>query len=421
MTEAFLHYLWKYKLLNLNELITVDGIPVSVISPGLHNFNSGPDFSNAKIKIGDTTWAGNVEIHLRTSDWLKHGHQYDKAYDNIILHVVHHHDKEINSNAPVLELKQKFDPSLWIRFEKMITAYQFVPCEKHINEIDKIVLDSWLERLIVERLENKSEAILNSLELNKNNWEETFYHLIARNFGFKINSVPFELLAKSLPLHILAKHKNSLFQIEALLFGQAGLLADIFEDDYPNKLKKEYQYLRKKFNLNPVEEYLWKFMRLRPVNFPTIRIAQFAQLILKSTNLFSKIREAGNSKEILNYFNLQASDYWNDHFVFDKHSRCKVKTFGASSMYNVVINTVVPMLFVYGKYHNYEKMVQKSMELLEAVPAEDNTIIRGWSGFGLEPKTAYESQALIQLKNEYCVQKKCLNCAIGAKIISGVS
>jgi hypothetical protein len=419
MTEAFLHYVWKYRLLNFNELKTVDGFPVTILSTGIHNFNSGPDFSNAKIKIDDTTWAGNVEIHLKTSDWLKHGHQNDKAYDNIILHVVHHHDKEINSKIPVLELKQKFDPGLWIKFEKMVSAYQFVPCEKHIKDIDDFILESWLERLIVERLEQKSEAILNSLELNKNNWEETFYHLIARNFGFKINSVPFELLAKSLPLHILAKHKNSLFQIEALLFGQAGLLADIFEDEYPNKLKREYQYLRKKFNLNPVEEYLWKFMRLRPVNFPTIRIAQFAQLIFKLTNLFSKIREAKTTEDILNCFDLQASEYWNDHFMFDKQSTGKPKTFGASSMYNVIINTVVPMLFVYGRYHSDEQMVQKAMQLLEAVPAEDNSIIRGWTGIGIESKTAYQTQALIQLKNQYCVQKKCLNCAIGAKIIGG--
>lgn len=418
MTEAFLHHVWKYRLLNFNELKTIDDLSVTVISPGIHNFNSGPDFSNARIKIGETTWAGNVEIHLKTSDWLKHRHQNDKAYDNVILHVVHQHDKEINSSVPVLELKQKIDPALWIKFEKMVSAYQFIPCEKHIKEIDKFIIDNWLERLIIERLEEKSDAILKSLELNKNNWEETFYHLIARNFGFKINSVPFELLAKSLPLHILAKHKNSLMQIEALLFGQAGLLADIFEDEYPNKLKKEYQYLRKKFNLKPVEEYLWKFMRLRPVNFPTIRIAQFAQLIFKSTNLFSKIREAENSKVILNYFDLQASDYWNDHFMFDKHSKGKPKTFGASSMYNVIINTVVPMLFVYGRYHNDAKMSQKALQLLEAVPAEDNSIINGWYEIGIESKSAYQTQALIQLKNIYCVQKKCLNCAIGAKIIS---
>ena len=417
MTEAFLHHIWKYKLLDFNELKTVDGNPVTIISNGTHNFNSGPDFSNAKIKVGDTTWAGNVEIHLKTSDWLKHGHQNDKAYDNVILHVVHHHDKELNSGIPVLELKEKVDPALWIKFERMVSAYQFVPCEKHIKEIDKIIFDSWLERLIIERLEQKSEIISNSLKLNRNNWEETFYHLIARNFGFKINSVPFELLAKSLPLHILAKHKNSLFQIEALLFGQAGLLADIFEDEYPNELKKEYKYLRKKFNLEPVQDYLWKFMRLRPVNFPTIRIAQFAQLIFKSINLFSKIREAENPKEILNYFDLRAPDYWNDHFMFDKISKGKSKTFGASSMYNVIINTVVPMLFVYGRYYNDEKMVQKALQLLEAMPVEDNSIIRGWCGIGIKTSTAYETQALIQLKNEYCVQKKCLNCAIGAKII----
>lgn len=418
MTEAFLHHVWKYRLFNNNELITTEGNTVKVISPGLHNFNSGPDFSNAKIKIADTTWAGNVEIHLKTSDWLKHGHQHDKAYENVILHVVHDHDKEINSEIPVLELKQIIDPALWIRFEKMVSAFQFVPCEKHIKEIDKIIIDGWLERLIIERLEEKSETILNSLKLNKNNWEETFYHLIARNFGFKINSVPFELLAKSLPLHILAKHKNSLFQIEALLFGQAGLISDVFTDDYPNKLHREYMYLRKKFKLEPVEEYLWKFMRLRPVNFPTIRIAQFAQLIFKSTNLFSKIREAESSKEILTYFDLEASEYWNDHFVFDKHSKGKTKTFGASSMYNVIINTVVPMLFVYGRYIGDEKMTNKALQLLEIVPAEVNHITRGWSAIGMENKSAYQSQALIQLKNEYCVQKKCLNCAIGAKIIS---
>jgi hypothetical protein len=422
MTEEFLHYLWKYKRYNSNNLATRSGEAVQVVKPGDHNTDAGPDFFNSKLKIGKTLWAGNVEIHLRSSDWKRHNHQSDKAYDNVILHVVYQDDEKLyrknGEELPTLQLKDKFDEQTFKKYLQFKASKSWVPCAAQLKSVERFTINTWLDRMLVDRLERKSGAVLLSLEMNKNNWEETFYQQAARSFGFKVNSEPFELLAKSLPNSILAKHKHSLFQVEALLFGQAGLLDKQFADTYPQYLQNEYEFLRKKYKLKPLDPHLWKFMRLRPSNFPTIRIAQFATLIHKSVHLLSKVIETNKSEELKKLFTVEASEYWDTHYTFDKKSAKQTKLIGVDGVNNIIINTLVPLLFVYGKSKAEEKYVDRALNLLEVIKPESNSIIDKWKQYGVKAGSAYQTQALIQLKNEYCSNKRCLECAVGAKLLA---
>ena len=420
MSEEFIYYLWRYKLLD-SHLQTTLGENCQVIDPGIQNSNSGPDFFNARIKIGETLWAGNVEIHIHASDWNLHKHQYDKAYDNIILHVVFIEDKKISrkngASIPTLEVADKFDSKLLNRYQNLIQSKQRIPCEFQIREVDRFIQNNWLDRLLVERLETKSNDIAEKLEYNNNDWAETFYQQLANNFGFKVNAVPFELLARSLPLKILAKHKDNIQQIEALLFGQAGMLAKKTGDKYYKNLQKEYDFLAGKYNLLPIDAYLWQFMRLRPVNFPTIRISQFAALIKNSSHLFSKILESESYSDMLNLFQIEASEYWTTHFTFAKVSEGKSKKLGKAGIQLILINTVAPFLFIYGKRKNKQSYIDKALKLLDQVPGEKNTITQMWTELEMNTKTAFNTQALIHLKNNYCNNKRCLACGIGHEIL----
>ncbi len=430
MTEEFLWHIWKFRLFNNNNLQTTSGEEIKILKVGEHNSDSGPDFFNARIKIGNTTWAGNVEIHTNASDWHKHKHTTDKAYDNIILHVVHEADVKIHrrngEEIPTLELKNRIPQNVYGKYFQFKSSKDWIPCEKQISSVDKFTLNNWLDRLLVERLERKSKAITDSLKQNKNNWEETFYQMLARNFGQKINSEPFELLAKTLPVSVLAKHKNNLLQIESLLFGTAGMLEKDFKDDYPNELKKEFKFLKSKFKLKPIDSSLWKFMRLHPPNFPTIRISQFANLIYKSSHLFSKITEANSVKDTIKLLGTETSEYWQTHYRFDtsspalllKDKGAKKKRLGSDSINTIIINTIVPFLFVYGKEKGEEKFCDRALAFLEKLEAENNSIILKWESIGVLSKTSYETQALLQLKNEYCSKKRCLECSIGARLLT---
>lgn len=417
MTEEFLHYVWKFKLFNQQQLITTTGSEVEIIKSGSYNTDSGPDFFNAQLKIDSTLWAGNVEIHIASSDWKKHSHQSDKAYDNIILHVVYEADDTIKrvsgEEIPTIELKDRIDEKIYSNYQNFKSSKNWIPCQATINSTPQLIINSTIDKLILERLERKSTAIINSLQLNNNNWEQTFYQHLARNFGFKTNSEPFELLAKSIPLLALGKHKNSLLQIEALLFGQAGLLDQHFEDKYPQGLQNEYLFLKHKLKLQAIDSHLWKFLRLRPVNFPTIRIAQFANLIINSSHLFSKIIETENITALHKLMNAGVSDYWKTHYIFDKSSRNSTKQLGEDSINNIIINTIVPFLFVYGKQKNDDNYVERALQFLEHTKGENNTIITKWDSLKMPVKNAYSTQALLQLKNEYCDSKKCLHCSIG--------
>jgi hypothetical protein len=294
----------------------------------------------------------------------------------------------------------------------------WIPCENQLKRIDPLTISQWLHRMMIERLEEKIQPILLSLEENQNNWEETFYQSIAAAFGAKVNAEPFRMLARALPVKILAKHKNNLLQLEALLFGTAGFLDEKFSNDYPNQLKKEFDFLKKRHQLQPMKKHVWKFLRLRPANFPTVRLAQFAQLVFKSTHLLSKIIETNDVKRLIRFFECEASEYWLDHYRFDKISAKKKKPLGKDAIELILINTVAPFLFVYGKLHDEEELINRSLKLLEEIPAEKNNIVTQWKKSGVLAKSSFDSQALLQLKNNYCKNFKCLECAIGHKILT---
>jgi hypothetical protein len=424
MKEEFLQFIWKHGLFRKTNLKTTDGKSLEIISTGQFNTDSGPDFFNARIRIEDTIWAGNIEIHQKSSHWYRHRHNTDAAYENVILHVVEQQDSPvlIKSQAlPTLEIK--FPPEILENYDQLMCSAKWIACEEKLPDYDPFVIRFWFSSLMIERLQSKTGDIISILEHNKNNWNETFYQLLARNFGMKTNAQPFEMLAKSLPLQILSKHKNDLFQIEALLFGQSGLLNEtLLGDDYYLSLRKEYSYLYKKYSLSGIESHLWKFMRLRPINFPTVRIAQLARLIHQSSALFSQILETENPDELRKLFDVSASEYWNTHYSFNKISKKNhVKKLGETAFNNLVINTITPLLFVYGDQHFDQGMKDLALFFLEKLESESNQIIRKWDELGIESRTAFETQALLQLKNNYCDRKKCLNCQLGAKIISSVN
>ncbi|MCF8304326.1 MAG: DUF2851 family protein [Bacteroidales bacterium] len=421
MNEEFLHYLWNYRLFD-NQLKTTCGDPVQLIKPGQHNRDAGPDFFNARLKIGDTLWAGNVEIHVESADWLSHHHDTDKKYDSIILHVVHKDNhpgikRQNGQLMPTLVIVGHYDEKLYDRYRDFMENLNWIPCENLIADADRLVVNSWLERTLISRLAMKALDIEKQLKENDFNWEETFYQRLARNFGFRLNGENFERLARSLPLKCLAKHKNNLMQIEALLFGQSGLLERGFKDEYGTKLKKEYQFLRKKFNVHPIEGYTWRFLRLRPSNFPTIRIAQFAALINTSSALFSKILETESVYVLKQMFSVEASAYWNEHYVFDKKSVNRRKKLGTNAINLILINTVIPFIFVYGKSRMIDAYRDKALAFLEKVGGERNRIIRHWEKLGMPVESAFQTQALLQLKEEYCDAKRCLDCRIGDHLL----
>jgi hypothetical protein len=417
MTEELLHHLWKFRLFDQLELRTTSHESIEILKTGEHNHHAGPDFFNSKIRIAGTLWAGNVEVHIHASDWKKHEHQHDKSYDNIILHVVYHADQPIyrasGEPIPTLEIKTRIAASYYRNYLKFKLSMDWIPCEKQISTVPAIVVNASLDRLLVERLEEKSKLIGTVLDLNKMNWEETFYQILARNFGFKTNALPFELLAKSISSLILGRHKSSLLQVEALLFGQAGFLDQHFQDRYPQQLQNEYVFLKQKFKLIPIDNHLWKFLRLRPVNFPTIRIAQFAALVHESSHLFSKMMDAEKLDELKLLLNIDVSEYWQSHYVFDKRSSNRKKSLGVESVHNLIINTIVPFLFVYGRSRGEERYIERALQFLEELEGEHNSIIANWKSLNIPVEKAYATQALLQLKNSYCDQKKCLHCSIG--------
>lgn len=419
MKEEFLHFIWKNRLFHREGLQSTSGEPLEVISCGTHNFDSGPDFFNAKIRVGKTIWAGNVEIHQKSSDWYLHKHDKDESYNNVILHVVEKVDREVFQNEKQLTcLELTYPEKLKSNYLNLFASEKWIACEDQFRQFDPFEIRFWMGALLSERLLAKTEDIESLLQLNKNDWNETFYQLLARNFGMKTNALPFEMLAKATPLSILAKHKNSLFQTEALLFGQSGLLnEELVGDEYFLKLRNEYSFLYKKYKLKPMEAHLWKFMRLRPANFPTIRISQFAQLVYKSTFLFSKILETKDIKLLEKFFEIKCSDYWENHYSFNKPSKKRIKNLGSSTFHNIVINTIAPVLFMYGELNDKAELKERTLNFLDKLPAERNSIIRRWTEMGLNVKSAFESQALLQLKNVYCKNKKCLNCRLGAKLI----
>lgn len=441
MREDFLHFLWRTRQFDVSNLTTTDGEAIEILDFGSYNaLDSGADFQNVKLKIGDWTWFGSVEMHIKASDWLAHGHQSDAAFGSVILHVVYENDVEITRNAaytegvsknltvvktpsespriPCLTLKNRIPEGIFKKYWAMLHNADWIPCQQHIQQVNDLIKYKWLERLAVERLERKSADIQIALERNKDDWEETFWQFTARYFGSKVNAEPMEMLARSLPHRILAKHKNQLFQIEALLFGQAGFLEKEYVDTYLVQLKKEYQFLKNKHNLaDTVPLAAWKFGRLRPPSFPSIRLAQLAALIHRSLHLFSKVIDNQDVSQLSTLFEVEVSAYWRDHFVFDTPSVSSPKRLGTDAIDVILINNVAPFLYVYGKLRGDESLKNRSLLLLEKMKSEKNTLIDGWKTQGFAVASAADSQALIQLKTHYCDFKKCGACAIGNAIL----
>ncbi|WP_134091868.1 DUF2851 family protein [Olivibacter sp. XZL3] len=421
-SEEVFHYIWKYRLFTDFNLETKSGKPLVVLSPGLKNKDAGPDFEHSRLMIDQIEWAGTIEIHVKSSDWYIHSHQHDPAYNSVVLHVVYEYDKEIclqDGTVPeTLELKRFVDASLLNRYEGLMRSRAWIPCQEQLATIDTFHIKQWLERVLTERLQEKCTLLTGLLTEKKNNWEEVTYILLARNFGFKVNAVPFEWLAKNTPHRLLAKYRFSRTSIEALIFGQAGMLEkERFYDDYPISLQKEYTHLRYQYNLTPLPTSIWKFLRMRPANFPTMRLAQFAAWCASEEHLFSKIITLTSVEQLRQLFReLPVNAYWRQHYVFDKVTKQHSTALGARSIDNVIINTVVTILVAYGKYVGKEMYLYRAIDLLDELTAEKNSTTNQFSELGLDVKTAADSQALLQLKQNYCDRYKCLDCGIGLQV-----
>ncbi|MBQ5856764.1 MAG: DUF2851 family protein [Bacteroidales bacterium] len=411
MKEDFIYYLWENRLLNL-DLRTTSGDEISVISVGNRNFDSGADFINARIKIGGTLWAGQVEIHVRASDWFRHRHQYDDNYNNVILHVVYEYDTDL-LKIPTLEVKDKFDISLLLNYNSFVNSRNWIPCGEFIGGVQNFTVVSWFDRMLVEHLENECKELDFKLKNNHYDWEQTFYHRLMRYFGLKVNNDSFEYLSRILPLNLLLKHLDNELYVESMLFGCAGFLDKDFDEEYPRLLKREFKMLKSKFTLKVMPVSNWKFLRLRPPNFPTIRIAQLAKIIVKNGNLFSKIRDSVSMDDIMNLFDVELDSYWDNHFQFDKVSNVdKKKTFGKTAIDSVFINAIIPMLFYYGKFHSLESYKERAMTFLEQLEAEDNVVIRNFKNAGLSFNNAFQTQAALYMYKCYCKRRRCLECRI---------
>jgi hypothetical protein len=419
MTEDFLQFIWKFGLFDRSGMFTDTGETVEVIALGEHNQDAGPDFLNSRIRIGNTLWAGNVEVHVSSSDWQDHGHDRDKAYDNVILHVVYRHNRPVTRSTgeaiPCVELS--FPNALYENYRILVQRQDGLPCRNRIGQIDRVILHLWLNALVVERLQQKADFIRELLEMTRNNWEEAFYISLAHTFGFSLNAIPFESLARSLPWMVIERHRSNAFQLEALLLGQAGFLPEEkLKGGYPIRLQQEYWYLRHKYNLKPMEKHLWKFLRLRPVNFPTIRIAQFAALLSQTEGLFSHV--VGSRLEDLGpLFQARASSFWDTHYTFETASPVRTKRIGKEAFQVIVINAVIPFLFVYGQRSGREEMKERALDWLNRLPPERNRWISRWQAANIQAISAFYSQGLIQLSTRYCSRKRCLFCSVGSQVI----
>ncbi len=423
--EALLHYCWKHKLFPLEQLVTTDHLPVEVIDPGLHNRHAGPDFFNAKVKVDGTLWVGNVEIHDKASDWYQHGHDHDAAYDNVVLHVCGVVDAIVRTHqGNVLPQVQLTVPAnVEEHYQELISIDRYPPCYKIIPHLTQLMMHSWMNALQTERLEQKTEAIRKRVGLCDGSWEDAYFVTLARNYGFGVNGDAFEAWANSIPLHAVDHHRDSLFQVEAIFLGQAGLLETeavperyrdaALVEGYFSRLRNEYLFLAHKFGLAPIDYKMWKFLRMRPQNFPHIRISQLASLYHSRRAGLSQLVECDTVEAMQDVLATSVSPYWETHYVFGCESPKSGKHMSRHSLRVLMINTAIPMLFAYGRHRGDDRLCDRAFTLLEQLGAEDNHIVRMWQECGLDVQNAGDSQALIQLKKQYCDRKDCLHCRIG--------
>ena len=413
--EQLLHYVWKHKIFPLKELKTTTGQQVEVIDTGLANTDAGPGFFNAKLKLDGALWIGNIEIHERSSDWFKHGHHADTGYNSVILHIASEIDTEISrSNGERIPQIQLICPeAVRTNYKELLETDSYPPCYRIIPSLPPFTAHSWMTALQMERFEQKATLLNERLKRCQGNWEDAFFITLARNFGFGLNGDAFETWAHRLPFRAVDKHRNDLFQIEAIFFGQAGILEDSDGDGYYLRLKKEYIYLQHKFELIPMNTSLWRFLRLRPTNFPHIRIAQLACLYHRAYGLLSRIMETETLQGVRDILKGGTSEYWLTHYTFGGSSPSRPKTLSNTSLDLLIINTVVTFLYAYGLHKGNRVLCARAGSFLEELKAENNYITRMWEQCGMKASNAADSQALIQLKKEYCDKKKCLYCRIG--------
>lgn len=427
--EKLLHYAWKYKLLPLKPLLTTDGRPVEVIEPGNLNRNAGPDFFNAKIKIDGTTWVGNVEIHQRSGDWYRHGHHEDGNYNNVVLHVSETADSPIvtKDGRMVPQIVIEIPPHLVRNYKELCSTADYPRCHRIVPEIDGFTVHSWMNALLYERLEQRAETVSDRVRALQGDWERAYFITLSRNFGFGINGEAFEQWAHHIPLQAVAHHRDNAFQLEAVFMGQAGLLDldtipkkyldEAIADDYYPRLKREYDYLAHKFSLTPMDAQAWKFLRLRPQNFPHVRISQLTELYHAQTAGLSHLLEAESLEDLHRMFSTHATPYWESHYTFGCPGMRNTKALTPGSLNLIVINTVVPVLYAYGQTHHNETYCERALHFLESLKAENNYIIRQWAELGIKVESATDSQALIQLKKAYCDRNYCLHCRFGYEFL----
>ena len=418
LNEKLLHFIWQHQLLTPSDLKTTDGEQIVIEQVGQLNHNAGPDFLNARLKIGKELWAGHVEMHIHAKDWIRHQHHLDKNYNSVMLHVVMHHDHALN--VPTLELNEKVAEKLLLKHEALMNSQRWIPCADDIQKVDSFTVEAWKSRLLVERLERKSVYFKTDLNELQNDWEECHYRNLTRSFGHKVNKDAFDELSRMLPYRILKKHSGDIQVTEALLFGVGGLLSDP-KDDYQSVLAEEFRFYKHKYDLSEMNQLAWKYATLRPGNFPTVRIAQLASLIKSGGVSFSQLINLDTPSRIYKVFDVTASAYWDHHYRFASHSKLQRKRLGKTTINSLFINHIIPMLYSYGWYKGIPELKEKAMQWMEKTTSEKNGIISKWAEIGLASKTAFDSQSLLELKNEYCSNKNCLNCGIGSALLRNLS
>ncbi|MCF0070728.1 DUF2851 family protein [Dyadobacter sp. CY261] len=425
MNEDLLSFIWRFQYFEKKDLQTEEKLPLSIIRPGHRNTNAGPDFSEARLMIDDVLWVGSIEIHIRASDWYLHEHERNDAYDGVILHVVWENDlpaiRKDGTLVPTLALSGLVKASVLERYRSLLDEKEMVPCHSQFLGMDPIRKFAMLDRVLLERLERKAEEVHQLLQINQQDWEQTAYQWLGRHFGFKLNDTPFQRLTGIVPWKIIRKHADRLVQVEALLFGCAGFLSGSSEDIYVRQLQQEFRFLSAKYKLqeNVMQLREWKYARLRPAGFPTVRLAQFARLLCNSGGFLNRFIMSEHFSDVRGLFKIEQSTYWREHYIFEKKARGQVPAMGADATNLLIINAAVPLLVAWSKHRQQPELLDKAIYWLSEIPAEDNRIIREWASLGMRVRTTADSQALIEWFNNYCTPRQCLECTIGAALVRG--
>ena len=417
MREEFLHYLWRTRRFERDALRLTDGTALDVLQFGNYNIGDGPDFSEGRVRIGDTVWAGHIEMHINSSDWHKHRHQFDPAYDNVVLHVVWRDDEPVlnarGTALPTLVLKDLVDAGLLSRYDELAADESAIPCQAHLDSVPELVLNGWIERMTLQRLERKTDELHRLLRAKGGDWDGAYFHQVGRCLGLPMNAGAMDMLLERLPLSLLGRYRTDRVALEALLLGVGGFLEGEYLDEYPRQLQREYRHLANKHQLSIVPRSAWSFRGLRPASFPTMRLVQLAALVHAQPRAFDGVLENDTPKALLALFEQEPHPYWRTHYLPDRPSGARRKVIGKTAAQAVLINAVVPFVFLYGRLQGRAELEERALALLDRLPAERNGVMKQWRRVGLQAENAAESQGLLTLRKAYCVPRRCLECAIG--------